>query len=976
MLNWLTKKLFGKKHIEAIDVDSTEAIFREAHLLFERGDRRSAIAALERYLEIVPTSVYALNNLGICYMEAGDQVRANRAFDLAFSLDDNFAPGVINRAKMFCDQRRSTEALQLIRNLRASHPNFHYFRAVYGGVLFNLGCVEEARHQHLFAWLSFFENLRNANCYLFHSTFDNIDESLMASEHRFWADTLRPTPPIDYGNTDQRSKVTSDVLPMKSDKRVRIAYWSPDFRNHSVRYFARPLIENQDRTDFEVIIIHDSPSIDEHTSHLKSVADFFYVVYELPDQELMKLLLDLDIDVLVELAGHSSHNRINLFSNRLARLQISAIGYPPTSGLRSIDAKVIDRHISTPDDYLYYTEFPLILPSSFWCFDPYEDIPIDINPPARRHGYVTFACVGNISKITASLLECWSKILTKLPEARLELRSISFEDDAAIEKLRAKLSDAGLSIDRISFHRPLGGSDFFASYNEVDIVLDTFPFNGGTTTCFATYMGVPVVSKSGKSLISRMGRSILTNLGLDNLVVETDEDYVRVAIELAGNIDFLEKFRLTCRTSYKSCALGNGKMYAHDFEMAVKNLLKVKLSKELKYENQIPVLPPEEIVRRAYACLEFGNESAAGRIISYAQTHYPRFAGVHLFIGQQIATRDGLIPASEYLERHLQDISLPESIPILITLIRYYLIIGAQDKSLSALKILKNISLDDEFDKRQLALFSLHLEQFPKSSNEVLPVPPGCKKICLLVVCEDDRILSNFSSDLLSRCILPPGWEIQIMKCKPGHRPEAYQLLLNSEPTDLVMIVHPHIKIWRADLFSVLINTLEEADVVGFFGCDRLERIDWRGDEYSRKAAGFCVRCAEDNSFTDLLWLGDGFHEVVGGMAVLDGGLLAFQPEVLKLYPSEPHLDVNHPIYEEVLAHLAFRNGFRLVVHRCLGVLVQDESMSAEQDLPTALITAVNLLEIDPMKYSDSDRLFLSLPLNGMTDALTTMARF
>ena len=363
MLNWLAKKIFGKKSNNTIDIDNTDAIFREANSLVEQGDRRSAIAALERYLEVVPTNVYALNNLGVCYMEAGDQVRAHRAFDLAYSLDDNFAPGVINRAKMLSDLRRSSDALQLIRHVRASHPNFHHFNAVYGGVLFNLGGVAEARHHHLTAWLSSFENLRNANCYLFHSTFDDIDESQMASEHRFWADTLRLTPLSENSNPDQRSSAILDILPRKSNKRIRIAYWSPDFRNHSVRYFARPLIENHDRANFEVIIIHDSSSNDDQTLHFKAFADHFYDVQEFTDQDLIRLLIDLDIDVLVELAGHSSHNRINLLSNRVAHLQISALGYPPTTGLRSIDAKVIDQHISTPEDSLYYTEFPLVLSS-------------------------------------------------------------------------------------------------------------------------------------------------------------------------------------------------------------------------------------------------------------------------------------------------------------------------------------------------------------------------------------------------------------------------------------------------------------------------------------------------------------------------------------------------------------------------------------------------------------------------------------
>lgn len=977
MLKGLLRGWWSRARSARAASDERQALFERARQLVDHGDRRAAMAALEAYLDRDPSNVYALNNLGVCCIDTGDLARAHQLFERAYSLDDNFVPGVINRAKVLADQRRSEQALPLVRHALLGHPRFVHSHAVYGGILFNNGQVPQARRHHLLAWMANFDALRHANCYLFHSTYDDIDERLIASEHRFWAQTLAPPGPA-------RGLAVSMWTPdppfppwpvqaapgTPSAGRLRIGYWSPDLRGHSVRYFLQPLLVHHDRQRFETVLLHDSPLRDAHTDRLQAAADQFHDVHDRTDQDLTDHIRSLDLDILVDLAGHTSSNRVNLLNQRLARLQISALGYPPTTGLDTIDAKVIDRHVATPQDNLHYTEYPLVLPTSFWCFDPMEDAPVEPMPPARRRGFVTFACVGNIAKITDRILAAWGQILAQIPGSRLLLRSISFEDPAAVEAFRLRLQGAGFDLACVDLLGPAGGQAFFASYHEVDIVLDTFPFNGGTTTCFATYMGVPVVSLSGRSLVSRMGRSVLTNLGLQHLVVDRLEDYVRVAVDLAHDLPFLEQFRRDARRRYQSSALGNGALYAREFEAACEQLLQLKRTGALHWRSRVEPLPADEIVKRAYKVSGFGLQEAAVRMAEHALRHHPQSASAHLFMAQRRAATEGPAAALAYLRAQLSGLQSPGRVPALIMSIRYSLLLRQLPEALQTWEQLRQEPIADEFDRLQASLYGLHLRAPAASKPRPAPtLAVAPKRVCVLVVSEDEQQYRACTAALLHRCPVPPDWEVQTLRCDPQRRHQTYGQVARTPNLDMALILHPHVLPWRPDLLVTLADAIGQHDIVGFFGCNRWDRPDWRGDQFARKAAGFSVPCAEAGGMIDLLWLGATPGAMVGGMAVLDGGLLAVRPEMLLTCTAEPDLEVNLPLYEEVWTHLAYRAGHRLAVHRALGLEVRPASNPGEQALPTALRAAADRLGLDPFGPLDADGLYLALPLEDMEQA-------
>ena len=629
MLFKLIKNIFAPQASSVQKQDDALTCLNNAKTFQQQGDWRSAIAEYRQYLEVFPHDAPVMNDLGCCLADAGDAEEASKLFEMAFSLDDSYLPVVVNHAKHLLDRQLSQEGMVFLRQAKIHDPDSAYVDAVYAGIALATGNAKIARDYNLRAWLKSFDHLRFANCYLFQSSYDDIDEARLAAEHRFWGETLTP-----LGNGQDGlvcpDPGTGEANQEKTHGKVRIGYWSPDFRNHSVRYFFRPLLDNHDRNKFEIFIYHDFPRSDIQTKHIESKADRFFQVADLSDQKFLALIRSHQLDVLVELAGHSSSNRLNLLSQRLATLQLSGLGYPPTTGLSSIDGKLLDVHIDDIDSARFYTEKPLVLPGSFWCFDPKEEAHINPEPPVVRNGYITFACVGNIAKITSRILDCWAQILSAAPTSKLLLRSISFNDSAAEDFMRQQIESAGIPLDRVDMLKPAAGQAYFESYNDIDIVLDTSPFNGGTTTCFATYMGVPVVTWAGQSLLSRMGQSILNNLDLADWVVSDANGYVERAVQGARDVSFLRQFRGESRERFVRTALGNGALFAREFEESATAMLNAKRSGTLNHVCLVDTLPAQDILHRAYTVLRYNQMAAAERIIDYCLRAYPDCGTAHI----------------------------------------------------------------------------------------------------------------------------------------------------------------------------------------------------------------------------------------------------------------------------------------------------------------------------------------------------------
>lgn len=979
MLFTLIKKLLSRhtsmaskqtQQVEAIE--SSEAIKLEA-------GARSAIPILRKHLERFPDDILALNNLGCCLADIGDTAGASRLFELAFSLDDSYQPVVINHAKHLGENYKSKEAMPFLHQARIIDPEFSHVDAVFAGQSLNLGKPLLATRHTLRAWLSSFDNLRFANCHLFYCSYADISEARLAAEHRFWGETLRPIAP--QKNDIIAPTLSAYSLPAKQEGKLRIGYWSPDLRNHSVRYFFRPLLENHDKEKFEVICYHDYPTADTQTEQIKACSDHFFPVSELPDQHLQQLILSHELDILVELAGQSSANRLNLLQERLATLQITGLGYPPTTGLASIDAKILDSHIADQDSPRYYTESPLILPSSFWCFDPKEETHINPEPPAVRNGFITFACVGNVAKINQPVLACWAKILQRVPDSRLLIRSISFNDPAAQDYIADTLKAAGIPLDRVDMHKPAGGKDFFDSYNAVDIILDTFPFNGGTTTCFATYMGVPVVSWAGKSLISRMGKSILTNLDMADWVVSNADDYVERAVAAASDIGFLAQFRSDTRTRLSKTALGNGALFAREFEAACAQRLVEKQQGLSQEPHRVEALPAIELVQRAYAVLRTGQTDAAKRIIDHCLKEYPNCGSAHILRTQDLTEKGQFIEAARYLSERISNFSSDDKVAVLINIARNYLQAGQPAEVRLAVEEAKQLASDDPYDRLQLQMLDAWLQvqaqTEPVTTHTTESIQP--RHVDVRIICDDDSWFAAMRSHIETVCQLPAGLQLSIHQASEKRKHRLYATLVEQSDADVFVWIHKNITINNPDFFVDILNALENCDVLGFAGAREWNRMDWRLSAPENKLACFLAPSGEKIDTFEVQKMGTNRAMLVGGLSILDGSMIAMHRTVLDRLGKDAFdslLDEGAALMEEDFSHQAHRAGMRLAVHQALGISMDWRIALANQHLGEARWHLAQRQEFDPFLPEKDDRTVISVPVNSAAEGLAVQRIF
>jgi predicted O-linked N-acetylglucosamine transferase (SPINDLY family) len=972
MLLSFLKKITGSSRRHAAAVDHA-ALLERAHVL-ALSDNRAAITAYRDYLERVPTDLEALNGLGACLADIGDAAQAAAAFELAYSLDDTFIPAMVNHAKLLLDQDKASEAIPFLERAKICRPSFMHTDAVYAGICLKAGQTERARKFQLKSALAHFDNLRLANCYLFWTAYDDVSERLVSAEHRFWAETLLPPVVDGPGDADAAGDDVGRPTPgereasPQASRRIRIGYWSPDFRSHSVRFFFRPLLEAQDRERFEVFIYHDFPASDKQTQAIRNHADHFHEVFDKTDAQLCSLMRSHQLDILVELAGHTSHNRISLLHHRMATVQLTALGYPPTTGLRSVDGKLLDRFTSTDADRYYYAEKPVVLPTSFWCFDPKEDISIADEPPVVRNGFVTFGCVGNIAKITAPALRAWCDILGRVDGSRLVLRSISFNEPRAEQATRERLEQAGLPMDRVELLPPQGGLDFYASYDRIDIILDTYPFNGGTTTCFAAYMGLPVVGICGESLLGRMGRSVMANLGAAHLQVSHWDEYVRVAVATATDVEGLRAFKKQARSRFKGCALGNGALFAREFEQACVELLAEKSSGAFNWQPSIDVLPADEIMRRGYAVLRAGQPAAAQRIVDYCLREYPDSGAAHLLIAQQQTAAGQVGEALAFLRERLARFSPADRISAMIFMVRLHLVLDERNEAGAMVAELRRLEVNDSIDALQIALYEAALS--PRGAAAAQPVAPAApRSVHVVIPCDDDDQHRAAREQFEKAVACPTGWTVTYTRCAEGTRAAAYRHAIEAPGADIVLILQKNARVLQPWLLVDVAHALQDADVVSFAGASRWSRMDWRLDAFEFKAGALLSAAVERFGMIDVQVLGPSRAAVVRGMEVLDGTLLAIDARGELPQAWDEQCLGCETLLEEVWTHEAARAGARLAVCAALGVAVDASVALDNRDRVDARVHCASRYAFDPFGTSAEDEVALTVPAADVAEA-------
>ena len=357
------------------------------------------------------------------------------------------------------------------------------------------------------------------------------------------------------------------ALPHDPERRLRVGIVSPDLRSHSVAYFIGAYFESFDPDQFDLYAYANHAKEDMVSAGLRSKATHWQNVFDLSDEALAQQIRDDRIDILIDLAGYTRDTRLPVFTARPAPIQMTYIGYPNTTGMTCIDYRLTDSIADPEGADENYSEILLRLPGCFLCYAiPTHAPPIEPGPVEHR-GYVTFGSFNNFNKVNPGVIDTWAEILKAVPNSRILFKSTSSRDETAQTIVRQGLEAHGIDPERVSFatFRVMPDSHL-AVYNDIDIALDTFPYNGTTTTCEALWMGVPVVTLKGDRHASRVGASLLSAIGFPAGIAENRDDYVLTARLLAENPGLLKASRRKLRDSVMHSPLCDSHAHARTLE--------------------------------------------------------------------------------------------------------------------------------------------------------------------------------------------------------------------------------------------------------------------------------------------------------------------------------------------------------------------------------------------------------------------------
>ncbi len=497
-----------------------------------------AIAAYRAATQLNPNDPRLHLNLGEALQHAGQVAAAVESLQRAIQLNPNLPEPHNNLATALAALGQHDQSLSHLRTALQLNPNY------------------TDAHSNL----------------LLHLHYTPHDPQEILEEHQRWATqhTLHSASPASPPPSLRRSVATS-LLP-----KLRLAYLSPDLWHHPVAAFLEPLLQHHDKSKFELFIYSDTITKDQVTARLQSHVHHWQDSKPLTDDALFSQIRQDQIDILIDLAGHTANNRLKLFARKPAPTQITYLGYPDTTGLPQIDYRITDnfadplpsslRRSVAPSlsPHSLHTESLLRLPHSFLCYAPSKDSPpIQIRPDRP----LTFGSFNRVAKLSPATLNLWSQILRALPNSKLLIKSTYLADEITRQKVREHFLSHQIPDNQLDIHPPVQAfTHHLDFYNHIDIALDPFPYNGTTTTCEALWMGVPVITLEGTTHVSRVGISILTNANLPELIAGSPDSYLEIATTLARDIDRLASYRATLRDRLMTSPLLDAPAFARDFQ--------------------------------------------------------------------------------------------------------------------------------------------------------------------------------------------------------------------------------------------------------------------------------------------------------------------------------------------------------------------------------------------------------------------------
>jgi predicted O-linked N-acetylglucosamine transferase (SPINDLY family) len=541
-----------------IDPKNLRALSFGAIIAANGGQKARALDLIGRALKLGPDQPVVLYNAASVFFRYGQAHRAKRLWERLAGLLPHSVEVLMNLSTYHATQDEPEIAEEYLRKVMKLAPGLPVIHLNLGNIFKSSGRIEEAVASYREGARLFPREISQSSNYLFALHFDpSFGPEQIHAEHAAWGRDLEAAIPGASAHSNDRSP----------DRRLRIGYVSHNFRGHVVGYNFLPLSRQHDHSQFEIYCYSDTQHPDEVTAQIRQGADVWRDTAGLTDAELAAQVLQDRIDVLVDLVLHMEGVRLGMFARKPAPIQVTWMAYPGSSGLTRMDYRFTDPVLDPPGatDHLY-TEQSIRL-ETFWCFEPPAKSPVVGPLPADKNGYVTFGCLNSFSKVNDALLEVWQKILASIPESRMVL--LAPQGKSIIARLREKL---GVDPIRLICLPRQSRLEYLKSYRRIDLALDPFPYTGHTTTIDGFWMGVPLVTLAGPTIASRGSLSILSNLGLTELAMKNQADYVALAVALAHDHSRLRGLRAGLRGRLERSVLMDAHRFARQAESAYRRM--------------------------------------------------------------------------------------------------------------------------------------------------------------------------------------------------------------------------------------------------------------------------------------------------------------------------------------------------------------------------------------------------------------------
>jgi len=539
-----------------------DAHFNRGNTLKELDRLNEALASYDQAIQLKPELADAWLNRGNALLELKRFDAALDSFDRALAFNPDYAEAHNSRGMTLAEMNLLDGALTSYDQAIKAKPDYEDVYNNRGLALQSLQRLDEALASYRQAIeLKADFSIAYSN-FLYTMQFGRLHSlaEIKAEHDRFAARfeaPLRPAWPRHSNSPDP-------------GRRLKVAYVSPDFRNHAVAYFIEPVLANHDKERVEVSCYYSHAPHDEVTDRLAGYADRWLDCKGMSDAQLAERIRADGIDILVDLAGHTGRNRMLTFARKPAPIQITYLGYPGSSGLAAMDYRLTDGFTDPQGSEAHYSEQLLRLPDSLWCYRPRQDMP-EITPlPALQNGYITFGSFNNINKIDAHCIELWAQLLRAVPDSRLLM--VTVPEGEARQRLAGQFAARGVAGERLEFQGRFAGGEFQRMLQRADITLDPVTVNGATTTCESLWLGVPALTLRGDRFLERAGLSILSAAGLSEFVAATPQQFIDIATGFANDLRRLAEIRLSLRAQMARSPLTDETKFTRSLEALYRNV--------------------------------------------------------------------------------------------------------------------------------------------------------------------------------------------------------------------------------------------------------------------------------------------------------------------------------------------------------------------------------------------------------------------